>query len=73
MARRLVSDGLVTTAKKHTIHLLLPLCREAGSGEAVSFMASVAVCLGSAVAEDRMVHAYRALGVVDGRIETREY
>ena len=69
LSRRLVLDAMHAGSRKHIIHGLVEydvteprrLLREqkARSGESLSFTAFVLHCVGAAVAEDKMVHAYR--------------
>jgi pyruvate/2-oxoglutarate dehydrogenase complex dihydrolipoamide acyltransferase (E2) component len=68
-SRRLVVDACEWGRKKHIIHALSwfdvqrprDLIRrgKAATGEGLSFTAFVAACVGRAVAEDRICHAYR--------------
>ncbi|MEN6533610.1 MAG: 2-oxo acid dehydrogenase subunit E2 [Bryobacteraceae bacterium] len=68
-SRRLVTDGCEWGRKKHIIHTLTEcdvtraraVMREhrARTGEGLSFTAFIAACIGRAVAENRLCHAYR--------------
>ena len=68
-SRRLVIDGCEWGRKKHIIHALtecdvtrartIMRDRKSRTGEALSFTAFMAACVGRAVAEDRICHAYR--------------
>jgi pyruvate/2-oxoglutarate dehydrogenase complex dihydrolipoamide acyltransferase (E2) component len=69
ISRRLVIDGLEWGRKKHIIHALTEcdvtraraIIRDhkGRTGEGLSFTAFIAACIGRAVAENRMCHAYR--------------
>jgi pyruvate/2-oxoglutarate dehydrogenase complex dihydrolipoamide acyltransferase (E2) component len=67
--RQVTIDGGRLAARKHTIHGLIEVdvtrprqclrARKARTGETLSFTAFVIACLGKAIDENRMMHAYR--------------
>jgi pyruvate/2-oxoglutarate dehydrogenase complex dihydrolipoamide acyltransferase (E2) component len=71
-SRRLVMDACEWGRKKHIIHVLtecdvtraraIMRDHKSRTGEGLSFTAFIAACVGRAVAEDRICHAYRKGG-----------